>query len=129
MSRYKAPLKRMVFEDRPGLEVVMRSISIGKLMDLAGAYDAAQAGTATAAQVRQMCDALAARLVSWNLDDENDEPVPATPAGVQSLDADLFLDIARGWFEDMTMAPKASPPASPNGTHPEAGLPMVPISS
>lgn len=108
MTGYKPPLHRLKFEDMPGLEVVVRPISLGKLLDLSGTADELVAGRANSEQIIALCEEFASRLVSWNILGPDDDPVPATLEGVRSLDADIFLQIFREWFGGMTRAPKAS---------------------
>jgi hypothetical protein len=132
MTRYKAPPSRFIirFEDRPGLEVVMRKLSVGELLDMAGLADAFTGGKATGEQAAVMFGLFASRLVEWNIDGDDDEPVPATVDGARSLDPELFADILNGWMSGMMQAPKASPSPSEPGLIPEEAesLPMAPLS-
>jgi hypothetical protein len=123
-GRYKHESRQFIlrFEDLPGLEVVMRPISVGKLMDMAGMADGVKSGKASETDTLELFRLFAGRLVSWNLDGDDDKPVPADLDGVRSLDTDLFMQIFEGWFEGMTSAPKAPRTPSPNGS--AAGLPM-----
>src|ERR1700722_8872275 len=100
-NRYKHPPKDFLlrFTDMPGLEIHMRSVSVGKLMDMAGLADSVKANSATAAQIGELFSLFADRLIGWNLDDEDDQPVPANLDGVRSLDMDLFMAVFEGWFE------------------------------
>jgi hypothetical protein len=127
-GRYQHPSRTFIlrFEDMPGLEVVMRSASIGTLMDMAAVADKVAAGKASAPETLGLFTEFARQLSSWNLDGEDGQPVPATLDGVRSLDADLFLVIFGAWFEGMTSAPKAPPKPSPNGSaHLAESLPMA----
>ena len=129
-SRYKHPAKDFLlrFEDLPGLEVHMRSVSVGKLMDMAGLADEFKGGDADPAKVSELFTMFADRLVSWNLDGDDDKPVPADLAGVRSLDVDLFMAIFEGWFESIVSAPPPLQKPSANGSHPmEGSLPMEPL--
>src|SRR5262249_12895606 len=95
----------------------------GQLLEIVGLYDAFRAGKASAEGIGALMDAFAARLVSWNIDGDDDKPLPADMDGVRSLDADLFMDLCTGWVEGMTQAPPPLPKPSANGA-PEASLPM-----
>jgi len=110
-ARFQLAARQVIlrFEDFPGLEVVMRAVSVGQLMSLAGLADEFQAGKATIGQTTQLFQLVASRLVSWNIDGDDGRPVPVTEAGVRSLDTDVFMAIVTVWFEGMTQAPKASP--------------------
>lgn len=59
---------------------------LADLRDLVGAID----------EVRQM---FADALISWDMQEENGTPTPATLAGVQSLDDDEFFGIVNEWLE------------------------------
>jgi len=120
VGRYKHASRTFVleFDDMPGLEVRLRPVSVSQLMDLAGLADEFAAGKATPGQVSELFETFADRLVSWNLDID-DEEVPADIKGVRSLDADLFMKMLSGWFAGMTQAPKSSPA--------EMDLPMEPL--
>lgn len=128
MTRYKQPRLRITLEDRPGLEVFMRGITIGRVIRLSDLAEQFRAGKLTAEGTSEMFDAFAERLVSWNIDDDDDKPVPADLDGVRSLDADLLLQLLEGWFEGLTRAPKASTtPAEPSGSPSLQDLPMSPL--
>jgi len=123
-GRYQLSTRQFIlrFEDMPGLEVVMRPASVGKLMDMASLADDFQAGRATAGQANELFEAFADRLVSWNLDIDGAE-VPPDIKGVRQLDADVFMAIFTGWFNGMTQGPKAlQTPAEP------PDLPMTALS-
>lgn len=128
---YKHPHKTFLlrFEDKPGLEVQMRTVSVGKLMDMAELADDVKAGKASTSQAMSLFTMFADRLVAWTVEDDEDQPVPANLDGVRSLDTDLFMTIFEFWFESMTESPSPLPQPSGNGLSPmEASLPMVPIS-
>jgi len=120
VGRYKHASRTFVLEfgDMPGLEVRMRPVSVSQLMDLTVLADEFAAGRATTAQVNELFETFADRLVSWNLDIDDDE-VPADIKGVRSLDYELFMRMLTGWYAGMTQAPKS--PAEP------ADLPMEPL--
>lgn len=131
-GRYKHQSRQFIlrFEDLPGLDVAMRSVSVGKLMDMAAMADKVKTGEADVDEALELFRLFADRLISWNLDDDTDQPVSADLEGVRSLDTDLFMQIFEGWFEGMTKAPKASRTPSANGSsHPEVSLPMESLPS
>lgn len=131
MTGYKTPRYRLEFPDRPGLEVVMRGLPVGQVFATAGLADQFKAGQLTSEAVQPLFALLASRIVSWNIEGDDDEPVPATPDGVASLDMVLFGEILTAWLEHMMAPPKASPTPSANGHMPplpEVSLPMAPMS-
>lgn len=138
---YKREAKqyRLRFEDHPGFVVVMRGLSVEKflgLVRLAGALSGLDLATAkgpeldaTLAAVDELFASFAAGLVSWNLDDDEDQAVPPTLAGVTSLDLDFVLELVMGWMEAMTSVPPPLPKTSSGGKPAlEGSLPMAPLS-
>ena len=71
----------------------------------------------------------AGALVSWNLEDEDGEPIPADLAGVLSNDFDLNLELIGAWLDAASGA--ATPlgrPSTSGSPSLEASLPMDPLS-
>lgn len=83
--------------DYPGLEVQVRTLSLGQLIDVRSRAD--EDGT------KAMVDLFAERLVSWNLEDEDGRPVPATLDGIRGEDDDLILAVIRHWQDAMRGVP------------------------
>ena len=97
MTGYKP--KRTVYKldfsatEYAGLEVAMRAGSLGALLDL---QELSEQGTLTADEARQMFAGFAELLVSWNVEDEDDKPVPATYRGRGQPGAGLYQDDHHG---------------------------------
>jgi hypothetical protein len=47
-------------------------------------------------------------LISWNIEDEDNEPYPASVDGIMSVDSDLVNTIVLGWIEAVTNPPQKS---------------------
>lgn len=98
--------------DLYGLEIRVRIPSVGLVMD-----------TPDGNPFRDM---FLAHAESWNLTDENDQPVPLTLEGLQTLEAVDFRSILKAWFDYVTgrvSGPLES--GSANGQLPPAeSLPM-----
>lgn len=114
-----------------GLEVRMRGLAVGELAALGGMADLG--GPATAEALAALDDLLrlfASKLVGWNLDDDQGEPVPATYDGVQTLDNEFVMQLVDAW---MTATAGVSPPLSPSsiggGTSLAGSIPMEPLSA
>ena len=103
-----------------GLEVAVRAGSIGDLLAL---QDLAGAGETTAEEARQMFAGFAALLVSWNVDDDNDKPVPTTYEGVASQEPDFIKTIVTAFFANVAGAPPPLPDGSNSGANSE-GAPI-----
>ena len=85
--------------DYEGLEITMKSIKIGrvrKLMRILALDDADQE------QMDEMFALLEEGLVSWNLVDDDDQPVPTTIAGIEEQELPFILDIIGTWLDGMT---------------------------
>ncbi|MCF3101420.1 hypothetical protein IPZ58_07480 [Streptomyces roseoverticillatus] len=111
--------------DMAGLEVTLRSVSVGQVIELGGLG----ADTSNGETVEQMVELLAERIVEWNLEDENGAPVPPTLEALKNEDLDFVLAIINEWTSAAAgvSAPLETP--SPSGeTSLEASLPMEVLS-
>lgn len=91
-------------EDMAGLEVVMRRGSMDgfvKIAKMAGLDTGRLKATdpATLKVIDELLDVFSAALVSWNVEDDDGNPVPATREGVGTQDDDFVLEIIRAWVE------------------------------
>ena len=129
---YEPVLYRLKFEKRPGLEILAGSLSVAEFLDIASLADKVQADKTDAASAGKMFAMFAAALDSWNLTRKG-EPVPATAAGVHSLDLDFALELIMAWMEAIGSVGESSPLA--NGSRSgassalEASLPMESLSA
>jgi hypothetical protein len=114
-----------------GLEVRVKSAPIDVIMRAMelksqGDEDSEQMDTS---EVMEMFTTFADYLVSWNLEDEADKPVPTTLAGIRTLDLPFFFDMFSAWLGAIKDVPKDLGKGSSSGvTFPEASLPMDPLS-
>lgn len=129
--RRQPPSYKLVFDDDEfdGLEVKVGSLSIGEMRDFIALMNHEDRGEVT----EQIFDMFANCLLSWNLEDENDEPVPATLAGINSQDADFVMAMISAWIDTVTGVPDETPlpgPSSDGEPFPEASIPMetLPVS-
>lgn len=110
------------FEDEPGLEVRMRSVSIGMLRRLMGLAQLAEARTGEDAMkaMDTIINVFCKRIVSWNLQHEDLESgevvdTPRTPAGLDEHDADFVFGMAMAWLNGLTMPSANLGKDSPDG--------------
>lgn len=125
---------RLVFEDGPyaGVVVRMRGMSVDQLLalgDLAEAAARAQAGgtggTVEIASVGHLCDAVAAGLIEWNVDGEDDTPVTADRAGLGSVDFGFLIALTTEWMTAAAGVPGPLVDGSTSGPPAlEASIPM-----
>lgn len=65
------------------------------------------------------------RLVSWNLEDEDDQPVPADYYGLMSQDADFAMTLVMAWMDGVLGTPGPLGRNSNDGMPPEGvSIPM-----
>ncbi|MEV0618539.1 hypothetical protein AB0I81_34790 [Nonomuraea sp. NPDC050404] len=119
---YKRPAKvyKLVFaeDDMEGLEVKARSMSTGALLDMAPLFDLKLSASPTAEEMESIAELLekfAEVLVSWNLEDEDDQPVSATLEGLLDQDIDFVMRIILAWADAISGVPAPLPHPSPGG--------------
>lgn len=126
-------LYRLKFEDHPGLEVVAKSTSVEKLMELmglvekVGVLDEAELDAGSFGLIEQVLRGFAGILHSWNVEEEDDTPIPATYEGLITQELPFVMEVVNAAVEAMSTAP---PPLSKNSGGDaalEASIPMTPI--
>lgn len=129
---YKRKIKTVILEftdpEFEGFECEVKSLPISEYLRVAELADQAEEGTKTA---KEMFGVFAKALVRWNLEDENDQPVPATYDGVIAQDFDFVMSLIAGWLQSMGGVDEKSTLGkdSPSGmTFPEGSIPMEPLS-
>lgn len=125
------------FEDEPGLEVLARSVSLRKFLDILEGVD-----RLTSSPKREDVEGLfkefAERVISWNLEDEDDKPVPVGADAILDEDLDFGVKLLMGWVAGilkMFRLPgvEGFPPAGDSAGNPpssqmEESIPMTPAS-
>lgn len=124
------PKYRLKFADHEGLEVITRRVTVDGLMEFIGLTSgldgAAQPAPEDLANVGELFGRFAGVLVSWNLEDEHGQPVPATREGVGSQDFQFMMEIITAWISEVSAAPPPLPgPASSGPTSLEAQLDLA----
>lgn len=120
--------------DFEGLEVRARSVSLREFTAMGELSRLEQLGrrAPTAEDVKDI-DALfecfAGALISWNLEEDDGTPVPATLDGIRSQEVDIACRIAVAWIEAVAgVNPDLGKDSSSGETFPVASLPMAPLS-
>lgn len=82
-----------------------------------GEWEAIIEAERTGSEEYSASDEFAKRLVSWNLTDDDDRPIPATPEGLRDVDMSLVTALKDAWAEALTGVHKADPlpVSSPSG--------------
>jgi len=107
--------------DYEGLQVALRGFTVGEELDL---DDKDMTGPL-------IVETLVARLVSWNVEDDQGQPVPATHEGVRSQDSVMIGAIISALREATSGVPAPLPETSPSGETspaPPIPMPMAPLS-
>ena len=128
-------IKRKVFalqfeghEDLDGATVRVRSVSLGKLFEVAGQAEQARDGKFKLDDVRALFELFTDRLDSWDLEDEDGTPIEQDMDGLLSLDPDVALEIVLTWFDVMISIKRDTDlgKESTSGEQfPEASIPMA----
>ena len=100
-------------EDMEGLEVKAHSMPLGDLMALASGID--NIATASIEDVDRVLATFAEVLVAWNLEDDDDVPVPANLDGLKGQDQEFVFSIVMSYVDAVSgvSAPLEQP--SPGG--------------
>jgi len=109
-----------------GLEVRARSVPLGEFMSIVGLADTAEPGSE---EMKRLFGGFAEQLVSWNLEAEDGQPVPATLEGLYSQDFEFTMQLVLAWIEAIASVPgPLGETSSSGGTSPVPSLPMEPLS-
>lgn len=97
-------LYRLKFADEQyeGLEVLASSASMGSILEiqrLAGKMGEKPTPEESAEISSRMMNIFGKALRSWNLLDEDDQPVPATTEGLLTQDPDFVMAMVAAWTE------------------------------
>lgn len=128
---WKRKVLHLTFEDKPGLEIYVRSVNVGRALalmrmadELAGGMvtDSAQAEKVTT----ELFGAFASRVTSWTLEEDDDTPVPVSLDALLDWDFDDALLWVMAWLQQATsvQVPTAAP-ATGTGAPIEASIPMA----
>jgi hypothetical protein len=122
MGGFKLPTRtaRLIFEDEDyrGAEVVAKfNLPIGRVI-------AAQ-DIATTGNIKELCQTVADLLVSWNLEDDEGKPIPATYEGVKAISTEFLLMLLQAWAGAQVGPSKNSEAPSTSGSPSvEESIPM-----
>src|SRR4030095_1276998 len=92
-----------------GLEIKVRSIPIRELTDLMALDPEAEDPVIRASSIDKWTAAFAEALVSWNMTDEDDQPLPTTLEYIESEDADFVMTCIAQWMKVISRVNDASP--------------------
>lgn len=99
--------------DMEGLEVKAHSMPLGDLLSMADTID--NIATATIEDIDRLLATFASVLVSWNLEDDDDRPIPATLDGLKSQDQEFVFGIVMSYINAVSRVADPLPQPSPGG--------------
>jgi hypothetical protein len=113
-----------------GLVATMRSVDVGKLLDVAELAELGNNITPeNVGRVRDLFQALADYIVEWNYEDADGRPVPTTYAGVTTLGLPEAVLLLTEWINAVARVDAPlGPRSNGGGTSPALSLPMEPRS-
>lgn len=132
--KVKRPVYKVVFEEGHeyhGVEVKLRGVGMGRLLKLGkmvSKVDTDDIDAMISLLEEDFFREVAASLISWNLEDENDEPIPATYESLVDddlLPPGLILTVVKRWVDTMGNVDDSLGKDSTSGkTSPEVPIPM-----
>lgn len=126
--RPEPKLYRLTFDEHPGLVVRAKSCSAAQLLRVSELAENTEQGKELGG-VRMLFGEFAEVLVSWNLEDQDGEPVPTTLEGLLAQDFDLVIALIDGWMEAVAGVPAPlEQPSSSGAPFLVESLPMEPLS-
>lgn len=118
----------MSFEEYEDLQVKVRSVPIGQLLDVLKLADAVKGGDLQQEAVNELFGWFAARIVSWTYQDEEGEPLPPTQETLLADDFDFVMKLIMAWVSAVTssLVPTTPGPGDTSSRDPvETSIPMT----
>lgn len=88
--------------DLNGLEVRARSVPLKKFLDLISLSEVDTGKASTRESVENAIRMFADVLISWNVEDADGNPVPATLDGLYSQDFEFVVQIIKAWQDSIS---------------------------
>jgi hypothetical protein len=110
--KYEGKRFNLKFEgDFEGLEVKTRSVPLGQYLEVQELLDSDM----DREQIDKLFGEFSKVIVSWNLEDDNGDPVPTTAAGLYTQELELVQAITSAWRDAMVGVPAPLEPSSSDG--------------
>lgn len=111
---------KLKFEDAQydGLEVKVKSLTMGELVGFTKLLEIKNNKADSEESLDafdQLLENFSKSLVSWNLEDEDDTPVPTTKEGLMSQDPEFIFYVIESWLEAVAGVPTPLSRPSENG--------------
>lgn len=124
---FKRPVYKLTFADTTpfaGLEVTVRAPSTALELRMVHLQKQMLAGDEAA--IGEVLNSMAALIVAWNVEDDDDQPVPVTPETVLEQDAPMLRAIFDALREQVSGVAPPLPGGSGNGRGSLASL-QIPV--
>jgi hypothetical protein len=109
-----------------GLEITTRSVSVEGLLAIAAAADEIDEVSPAKGKVLDLLGRFARVIVSWNVEDDDGQPVPVTVEALLDQDFGFLMTMITMWISSVSQAPPPLPGPSPSGaTSAEASLALA----
>jgi hypothetical protein len=128
----KKKLYRLTFADdtdMAGLEITMASVSMATLLRMQDLSDRGPELANDMTAFHESVSIFTGAMLSWNLEDDEDRPVPVTVEAVLDQDPEFILAIIAAWTKAISGVPDPLDAGSTSGAPSPAALPpMEPVS-
>ncbi len=112
-------------DDMAGLVITTRAPSIDELLKVAPLAGVIDQRTPDLNVLQPLLAMFTGLLVSWNLEEDDDSPVPMTAEALAGLELGFLMKVLNAWAEAVTAVAPPLPAGSANGL--PAGLPPIPM--
>lgn len=124
---YKRKIKTftLVFEgeEYEGLEINAKSLPMGAFLDVSKRF---QSEKQSEEDVEAILATFASSVTSWNLEDDDDKPIPASLDGLKVLDLEFVFAVIAAWLQGISGTTAELGKGSPSGDNsPEASMLMA----
>jgi hypothetical protein len=125
---YKAKVKTYLIrfaedDEHHGAEARLSGMTYGEWEQATGA-DGGEGDSSGADSVKRFVD----HLISWNIEDEEGNPLPCTLEAVKTVDKDLIAALNNGWINSLIGVHSADPlPASSPSGEPSPAVSAIPM--
>lgn len=121
------------FEELAGLEIKVKAISVGQLLDMdARVVDLDTGGGWTQGMSNELdylMEQFIGQVVEWNMEEEDGSPVPVSVEGLRTLEIPTLVQIIASWLTNSAGVSREEGKAPASGDSPEvASLPMETLS-
>lgn len=125
----KPKIFRLRFADPEfeGLVIEAKSPSMGDFLDMSGLaeIDISAASVEDVAEVNSLFELFVDSVQKWNLEDDDDQPMPVSVKSLRSLDLHFVMSMIEAWMAAVQGAsPDLSQPSVGGQPYPEASIPM-----